>query len=475
MDALQAARDRQEYAYFLDMGLGKSRVAIDEFCLLYTEGKCDALLVIAPKGVYTNWTRIDDDRPGELQRWIWDSMKTEVRVHKYRAGKQKQDEKSRIALMDATSPGARILVMNIEALSATIQAEEFARKFLRTFQNPMIVVDESTSIKNHKAIRSKVCIQLAKWSTWRRIMTGSPSTGSLSDFWSQFEFLGPKKELLGHRSFRTFQARYCQLRDIVVSGRTIRTEVGQQNVEELAAIVARHSFRRRKSECLDLPPKNYVSREVEITSEQQRVYSDLKRTAMAVINGTSEVTTEIVITQLMRMHQVLCGHVRTDDGRVMEISNNRVQALLDIIGETEEQVVIWAGYRPNAELIVRTLRKVYGDHSVAEWHGGVTQAMRDLGEAEFQAGKRRFMVATSAGARGRTWTAATLVIYYSNSHDLELRTQSEDRTHRIGTKGIVTYVDIMIPGTLDQKIIQALRDKRNIAHAVLNEGVGNWI
>jgi non-specific serine/threonine protein kinase len=124
---------------------------------------------------------------------------------------------------------------------------------------------------------------------------------------------------------------------------------------------------------------------------------------------------------------------------------------------------------------VTALKEKYGPGSVAEWHGGVDQATRDAGEAAFQARRKRFMVATSAGAKGRTWTAGTLAVYYSNSHDLELREQSEDRTHRIGTTGIVSYVDLVIPKTLDEKIIEALRAKKSVARAALQEGLEAWI
>jgi non-specific serine/threonine protein kinase len=178
----------------------------------------------------------------------------------------------------------------------------------------------------------------------------------------------------------------------------------------------------------------------------------------------------------MRMHCVICGHVKTDDGVLRRLDSNRMAAVADIVGATEEQVVIWCHWRPDALLVAGELRKLYGDDSVAEWHGEIGMAQREAGEADFQAGRRRFMVATDqAGARGRTWTAATLVIYYSNGYDWEIREQSEDRTHRIGTKGTVTYVDLVTPDSVDEKIIRALRAKRSVARAVVQDGLEAWI
>lgn len=484
-EALEEGWDRPGYAYLLEMGLGKSRVTIDNFSLLYANDMCDAIFVLAPKSVYTNWTRWDADNPGEFQKWLWPKTKENMRMHAYKAGRMKQDAKVREELLDAMSPGPRILAMNIEALSATDDAFNYALKFLRSHRC-MLVIDESTVIKNPSAVRTKRCLKLAPLATYRRILTGSPSTGSPSDLWAQFEFLGPGKQLLGvaSRLYTLFRARYCILKELTVPGRAVpvKVEVGVQNIDELAALVARHSFRRRKVDCLDLPPKVYMPpRHVEMTDEQKKAYTELRRHAMTVIresreNGDpAEVTTQLVITQLLRMHQVICGHVKTDDGRTLEIPSNRLKVLMEIIEDTDESVIIWCKYRPDAARIAAELRKVYGENSVAEWHGGITQAEREYGEGELQAGRKRFMVSTSAGARGRTWTRATLSIYYSNDTDLEVRQQSEDRNHRIGTTSTVTYIDLIVPGTLDEKIVKALREKKDIASAVLREGLEAWI
>lgn len=482
-EALEKGWDREAFAYLMEMGTGKSRTTIDNFCLLYEADKCDAIVILAPKSVYTNWTRLDRDNPGEFQKWLWPSTKQNMRMHAYRAGRKKQDAKERADVLDAMSPGPRILAMNIEALSSTDEAYDFLLSFLKAHRC-MVAIDESTIIKNPSATRTKRCIKLAPLAKYRRILTGSPSTGSPSDLWSQFEFLGPGKSLLGARLYTLFRTRYCIMKEITVPGRAVpvKVEVGVQNIEELATYVQRHSFRRRKDECLDLPPKIYMPpRPVELTDEQKKAYNELRKHAMTVIRDVqkqdlpAEVTTNIVITQLLRMHQVLCGHITTDDGRVLELPSRRLNVLMEIIDDTEEQVIIWCKYRPDADKVARELRKIYGENSVAEWHGGIPQADRERGEGEFQAGRKRFMVSTSAGARGRTWTAATLNIYYSQDTDLETRQQSEDRSHRIGTTKSVTYINLVVPGTLDEKIVKALRESRDIAKAVLQEGADAWI
>lgn len=473
VEALEAGWQREAFAYLMEMGTGKSRTDIDDFCLNYRAGRITAALLLAPKPVYTNWTREDEENPGELSRWLWESAAPGALVHTYRAGRGSRDAEALHRLMSRGS-GLRILAMNVEALATTRDAYDIAAEFCRTHV-VHATLDESTVAKNPTAQRTKLLIKLARLAAIRRILSGSPVTRSQSDLWAQFEFLSPGRNLLGFSSFRVFQTRYCQMREMEVAGRRIRTEVGPQNTEELAARVARHSYRRRKSECLDLEPKQFFRWEVELTAEQRRVYTELRRTAMAEVGG-GEVTTQIVMTQLMRMHQVVCGHVTTDDGVSHELPTQRMDALREIVEGTEEQMVIWCAYLPDARRVTAWLRGTYGEGSVGVWTGERTLAQREADEGDFQAGRRRFMVATqSAGARGRTWTAGTCVVYYANADDLDLREQSEDRTHRMGTVGAVTYWDIVCPGTVDEKIIRSLRGKKDVKRAVMRDGLEAWI
>jgi SNF2 family DNA or RNA helicase len=473
-EALSIGWKREFFAYFLEMGLGKSRIVLEDFLLNYEDNRVDGLIIIAHKSVYGNWGRIDRENPGEIQKWMWLKHENAAQVYMYRAGRKKQDDKVRKALLDSSQPSPRILLINIESLATTADAAELVTMFCKTYRT-MMVIDESTTIKNHKAQRTKLLHKLAQRAVMKRIMTGSPSTGSQSDLWAQFEFLRPGVNPLGYKKFVVFQMRFNQLIMMTVGNHSFRREVGPANTDELQRLVALHSFRRRKVDCLDLPPKGYRYWEVELTDEQKTVYRELRQFASAKVHG-AEVSTELVVTQLMRMHSVICGHIKTDDGVVRRLASNRMKAVEDIVGATEEQVVIWCHWRNDAALVIHELRKLYGDDAVAEWHGGIPLAQREAYENDFQAGRRRFMVATdAAGARGRTWTAATLVIYYSNGYDWEIREQSEDRTHRIGTKGTVTYVDLVVPNSLDEKIIKALRAKRNIARAVVQDGIDAWI
>jgi len=481
-EALAIGWRRDFFAYFLEMGLGKSRVALDDFLLNYEDNRVDGLIIIAPKGVYTNWGRLSRENPGEVQRWMWDKYRDTAQTYMYRAGRKRQDAEARKQLLNTSQPSPRILLINVESLASTVDAADLVKKFCATYRT-MMIVDESTTIKTPGAKRTRMLHKLAQLAVMRRIMTGSPSTGSQSDLWAQFEFLRPGANPLGFKHFVMFQAHFNKMFLMQGAGYSFKKEGGPLNTAELQHLVSLHSFRRRKVDCLDLPPKVYRRWEVELTKEQQTVYRELREFALAKVSIKDSmefvpVSTELVVTQLMRMHSVICGHIKTDDGIIRRIASNRMTAVEHIINaaDEQEQVVIWCHWREDVALVIKRLRELYGEDAVAAWHGDVGSSQREDYEADFQAGRRRFMVATDqAGARGRTWTAATLVVYYSNGYDWEIRDQSEDRTHRIGTKGTVTYVDIVAAGTLDEKIINALRTKRNVARAVVQDGLAAWI
>lgn len=476
MKALEQGWNKAGFAYLLEMGLGKSRVAIDDFCINFLAGTVEALLVVASKSVYTNWTRVDDEVPGEFQLWLWDGVRESARTCTWRSGAAFRAERD--AVMSRSPPGARILAVNVEALSRMGDAFDLCMEYVRTFKT-MVVVDESPVIKTHDSHRTKAILRIGSRAAARRILTGSPVTRNPTDLFSQFEFVKPG--CLGHRSFYTFRARYCVLKEISVGGRMIKTVVGvqTQHMSELADSVARHSFRARKSEYLDLPAKVFQQRAVELSREQSRMYSEMRASAVAEIDlatVTGRMTTEIVVTQLMRMHQIICGHAKLDDGTVLRLPENRTAILMEIAEETDDQIVVWCTYRSDLETVARALREKYGPDSVAEWWGGVSMPEREIGEKEFKLGRRRFMVSNQAsGGRGRTWTSCATVVYYSNSHALDDREQSEDRVHRYGQTRMVTYVDLVASGTLDEKIMRALREKKDVARSILLDGPSAWL
>jgi len=294
------------------------------------------------------------------------------------------------------------------------------------------------------------------------------------DLYSQCEFLNPY--LLDFTSYYAFRNRYAQMKTINVQGRSIQVVDKFQNLAELSDTLKNFSYRVLKEDCLDLPDKIYMKRQINLTPDQYKLYDQMKKEALAILNG-KKVTTVNALTQLMRLHQITCGHFTADDGTTQPIKNNRIDELMDVLEEIEGKAIIWAHYQYDIKSIIKEIVKVHGPGSIVDYYGLTPQDERQKNIKKFQDDPRcRFIVGTpSTGGYGITLTAANTVIYYSNGYDLEKRLQSEDRAHRIGQKKSVTYVDINAENTVDEKIVKSLRKKINIASEVLGEELKSWI
>ena len=461
--ALEKSWQREYYAYFMEMGTGKSKVLIDNAAMLYDQGKIDGLLIIAPKGVYKNWyeQEIPEHFPKHIEKVtvLWQAL-----INK------KQDRILRTLF--ESDDKLHILCMNVESFS-TSKGVEFAAKFLSCHKT-MLVVDESTTIKNREAKRSKNICKLALHSKYRRILTGSPVTKSPLDLFSQCEFL--RSELLEHSSFYTFRQRYAIMRKMNFGGRSVEIPVGYRNLPELSEKLKAFSYRVLKDECLDLPSKTFMKRVIQLSPDQSKAYNQMKQLALAYLNGKS-MTTATVLTQLMRLQQITCGHFKADDGTTQEIKNNRIDELLNVLHEVKGKAVIWAHWQIDVNLIIKALEKEFGNGCCVDYFGLTPQQERQTNIKKFQEDPNvRFFVGTpQTGGYGITLTAASTMIYYSNGYDLEKRQQSEARIDRIGQKHPMTYIDIMCENTVDERIVKSLRKKVDIATQIMGEELKAWI
>ena len=461
--ALEKSWNRETYAYFMEMGTGKTKVLIDNAAMLYDKGKIDGLLIVAPKGVVGTW--YNQELPAHLPEHI------ENVTVLWQANITKSQSK-KLGTLFKTGEELHILIMNVEAFS-TEKGLSFAKKFLLS-HNTLMAIDESTTIKNPKALRTKNIVQISNMAKYRRILTGSPVTKNPLDLFAQCFFLDP--EHLGHGSYYSFRVRYAIMKTAFISGRSIQLVSGFKNLAELSEKLQPFSYRVLKEDCLDLPGKIYMKRTIDLTSDQKKVYKQMKEEALAQLNG-KQITTMTALTQLMRLQQITCGHFVADDGTTQNIKSNRLGELMDILDEVEGKAIIWAHWQRDIQNIVKEIKKVHGPCSVVDYYGLTSQDDREKNRKRFQNDdKCRFLVGTpQTGGYGITLHAASTVIYYSNGYDLEKRLQSEDRAHRIGQKKSVTYIDLIAEDTVDKKIQDSLRKKINIASEVLGEELRSWI
>jgi SNF2 family DNA or RNA helicase len=464
--ALKLSLNMANYGLLMDMGTGKTKVFIDTAVNLYLQGKIDAVLLLAPKGVYMNWVDI------ELPKHLPDDVPCRVSYWKSAARPELQKDWKDLAKFK----GLRWVCANVESL-AYASGVKFCEDFAKAHKDRLLVgVDESTMIKNMGANRTKNAIKIGKYASHRRIMTGDAVPKAPTDLYAQCMFLGP--QMLGLSSFYAFRNRYCIMKEMKLqNGRSFMNIVGYQRLDELQNRLKGFSYRVTKDECLDLPPKVYQSYDVELTPEQIKIYKQMKEQCVSFLSSTEVITAELALEQLLRLHQIVCGHVKTDDGDIIRIPNNRLTALMEALESITGKVIIWATYVPNIEEIVLKLKEEYGTTSVVHFYGGTSDEARRVAVDRFQNDPTcRFFVGNpSTGRYGLTLTASPYVIYYSNNHNLEHRTQSEDRAHRIGQVSKVTYIDLIARKTIDEKIIKALLQKKHISALVMGDEWREWI
>ena len=464
LKALKMSWDKKCFAYFMEMGTGKSKVLIDNSAMLYDKGHINGLLIIAPKGVYKNW--YDQEIPTHLPDHIY------KKVVLWKSSDKSEKQKKLLNTLFETGLDLHVLIMNVEALS-TKNGVDFAVRFINSHKT-MMAVDESTTIKNPEAKRTKNIVSLGVNAKYKRILTGSPVTKSPLDLYKQCEFLDPW--LLDHNSYYSFRTRYAIMKTANFGGRSVQIVVGYRNLGELSEKLKPFSERVLKDDCLDLPKKTFMKRVVQLTPDQNKVYTQMKKEALAILNGKM-ITTANALTQLMRLQQITCGHFKADDGTTQEIKSNRINELIDVLCEIEGKAVIWAHWQSDVKQITKALVDEFGSDCYVDYYGLTPQDERPKNIKRFQEDdKCRFFVGTpQTGGYGITLTAASNMVYYSNGYDLEKRQQSEARIDRIGQTKPMTYIDIICEDTVDDRIVKALRKKVNIASQVMGEELKAWI
>jgi hypothetical protein len=462
-EALQRMDGHKAFALFLEMRVGKTKVILDDWAQKVANKEVSDLCVIAPASVYRIWeTALQDD--------VNDALLKQCYVYTW-VSKEKASTKALLA-----HPGPRILIMNVEALSTVDPARKLCLNFLA--RPTMLVIDESTTIKSPTAVRTLIINRvLSHRAAFRRILSGLPTPRSPLDIFSQMEFLD--RNILGYSDYDSFCMHYAITRKTTFGGKLkypITVVDGYKNQEELREKILPYSFRAELRECADLPSSQYMIREITMTKEQERVYKELKKFAIAKLDGQARITPEVVITQMLRMHQVLMGRGVDSDDNVHSIGEHRTATLIDLLNETKEKAIIFCSYDADVQKVAAALRKEFGNNSVARFWGGNRQT-REAEEKEFKTNPEcRFMVATAAaGGFGRAWDVASITVFYSNTDNLEHRMQAEARQLSVDKTAPMLYVDLVVRGTIEDKILQALRSKINLSAAITNDNWRQWV
>ena len=451
--ALRKGATQSVFGFFMEQGTGKTKVTIDNAVYLYNMELLDTVYVIAPNSVYTNWKK-------EIE--IHSSANNYIYQHKI--DKKFYPKKDKL----------NWYLMNIEAFSHKSGYNKGLELVEQRGLTTMMVIDESTTIKNRTAKRSKNVIKLGKGVRYKRILTGTPVTKSPLDLWSQFAFLD--EDLLGFKSFYSFRARYCIMQSRPVGGnRRIEFPVSYINLEQLEEKILPYTHRVLKKDCLDLPPQIWQRRNIYLSNEQRNAYEILKEHARVVIQDKQS-SIHNKLTEIAKLQQVCSGFLYSDDGKLVELSNAKLDELLNIIEEIEGKIIIWATFRHSIQKIEETLQKKYGEKSVVTLYGDTKKRSEVVDNFNDPRGSRFLVSNPSVGGYGLTLNAASVQIFFNNSYNLEERLQAEARNHRSGQKADkVTYIDLVAIKTIDEFIIKALKEKITISAKTLGEEVLDFL
>lgn len=457
MKAFALSRDRDNFALFMEMGTGKTKVIIDTAAYLWSIGEIDTLVITAPNGVHRQW--INEQIPEHCPDFVPYSAIS------YQSNWTKKFCKAFEDVMACPEDELKIISMHVDAFS-TKKGVDTASKVLNSGRC-LWVVDESVRIKSPSAQRTKNILRLAALAPYKRILSGAPITQGVEDLYAQLKFLS--EDILGFSSYWSFKNFFCIEQAIMGAPAGVKKIVGYQNLMSLQEALDGHSFRVVKSECLDLPDKLYMTREVPLTNEQKRVYEELKHDFVALMSSGEAVAVPMAATRLMKMQQVLCGFLIPEvDEDPIPIPNNRISTALDIINETSGKILLWARFHYDIDLLGAAM-KAEGIKFV-EYHGRVGQDQRveNLKKFKQDPDVKVFLANPQAGGTGLNLAEASTAIYYSNDFNADTRWQSEDRIHRIGQKNQCTYIDLVSPTTIDLHILKSLKAKKNVADSVLD-------
>jgi hypothetical protein len=468
------ARGKTAFGYFMEQGTGKSKTLLDDAADIFLNGgdngHIDTLIIVAPNGVHAQW--VNEQVPEHLSASV-------PYAAGYTVAAPTPEEALRFSKARYFKDGLRILAIHIDMMSHK-NGEELLQELLLS-SKAMLVVDESSRIKDETSKRTKTLIKLGRLAKYRRILTGTPISQGVEDLYSQFKFLD--KNILGYDSFYAFRNHFCQLKLVEVGKDKGKKKfykiVGYINQEELKRKIDAYTYRVLKDECLDLPERNFIRQEVLLTPEQREMYAQMKKEFFLDLDA-GLLTAKLAITRIIRFQQIISGfvwkHQKKDPGTgkiiepeiYQEFPTNRVARALDIIQESQSKVIVWVKFRGDWRLLTKALTEA--KIGWVDYVGTTPQQDRAANIERFRndPSVKVFISSPQSGGFGLNLTAASEVIWFSRDFSLERELQANDRCHRIGQHSVVNYHYLIAPKTIDDRIDKILAAKKSVSENILD-------
>lgn len=456
-----------------EQGTAKTKPTIDTAAYLYMNGKIDGVLVVAPPGVERNWNT--DELPSHMPPEI--SLDTMVQVFSTARKATQPHKRAMNALLRHS--GLAILLISYNAFM-TKEGKKMVWDFLKK-RRCLYILDEAHNIKSPGAKRTISINASSKYAPYRRILTGTPISVGPFDLYSQIKFLDEwfwkNKGIHGSVEYRNYFGRWLNRSEHkMLHGYDPGYDqlIEYQNIDKLTEWLKEISDRHLKDDVLDLPPKLYTKRYFDLSREQKAAYEELSQELMLEI-GDHLVTAELPIVKLLRLQQIACNYVPVGEDEPMHMfseKNPRLNIMEDIRDSTFTPGIVWARFKYDVDQLMDLLGR-----DAVRYDGSVDDDQAERNKLAFQRGDAKWFVGTAQkGGPGLTLTQAKVMVYYSNSFRLIDRLQSEDRCHRAGMdEHPVTYIDIVANGTVDEKIVTNLRNKRDIAQTIQGDEWKEWI
>ena len=508
IEAFEKFKDSKYFSLFMDMGTGKSKIAIDICVYKFKKKEIDACLIIAPNNVHTQWMKEQFPIHCSIDYYpfTWSSVKKNNSLIK-----RKLEE----FLVEEKGNRLKVLSVNVESFQSNAILPTIA-EFVRN-HNCFIIIDEVTRIKSPTARRSKTIHKLNKYGC-RCILTGTPTAKSPFDLWSQFEFLkanyfecnyfifqhrygvmmkgvnnctgGKYFTLIDEKTYSIASQKIKKMKEVRLDGKimpddyealSVITGIPEKNIhfiennpeysrykrlDELREYITKDVFIAKKEDCLDLPPKVYEKIYVDMPKEQRKIYNNLKTKLLAQYEG-QELTVLNKVALTTRLMQICGGFFPYTDEKkqatvlMIGAKNPKFEVLKEDMQETaNEQIIIWAQFVKELELIYKELKN---DFSCALYYGRTEQTERERIIKAFKAGEIKIFIGNPATAGfGLNLQTSTLQYFFSNSFRTENRLQAEDRSHRIGVKKTCVYKDIIMKNSIDESIFRNISTGRNL-------------
>lgn len=467
LEALASCNGREAYAYFLEPGLGKTKVAIDDAMILYKKGMVDTVLVVCPISAISVWEQEIRKNTDEVKISIWPKKPTDdigirfyIINHDALVSNYVNSVKC-VKKLDMTKDKEEIdkLVKKIKIIeSNTKDGFSVASQFLMSSSKCMMIIDESTCISNWQSLRTLFCTKLANMTNYKRILTGDPIPNNPIDLYSQLYWLDPT--IVNNRSYYAFRGHFCDM-----GGFKNKQIVGYRNMDELAAICKKHGYRVRTEDVFDMPAQNWLIRRVVPTQNTIDLYNKIVEedivSYLDEYDNEATISVNMILTQFIKLQQVCGGTLIDDDGEVHIVGDEKLKELLVMLNEWGNiKTLIWHQFREEGNLIAETLKK--RGKSIALFNGDLSASERGALVADFENGKLDYLIIQNdAGHLSITLNRATRAIWYSNHLRPIVRNQSERRNWRIGQKNPVIYYDLLMDGFIDNWIYKRLKRKRN--------------